>query len=167
VVGLAAGASVSIDALFRSESAGLNRLAFLLVADRGVAAEVVQEAFVEAVARWEVIAGYDRPDLWLRRVVVNRAVSRRRRRRSERLALARVASRRPAGAVGVDDEIDLGAWRLVAGLPVQQRQALALVYGGDLSVADAALVMGCSEGTVKTHLHRGRAAVQRRLEVSG
>jgi len=57
--------------------------------------------------------------------------------------------------------------RLVAGLPLQQRQALALVYGGDLSVADAAIVMGCSAGTVKTHLHRGRAAVQRRLEVSG
>ena len=154
----------SFDELYRSESSGLLRLAFLLVTDRESAADVVQEAFTEAAARWDVIGGYDRPDLWLRRVVIHRATSRRRRRWSEQRALRRVATQRVVEHADGGEPIDPGAWRHVVGLPPQQRTALALVYGCDLSLAEAALVMECSVGSVKTHLHRGRLAVLSRVE---
>jgi RNA polymerase sigma factor (sigma-70 family) len=40
-------------------------------------------------------------------------------------------------------------------LPSKQRAALALRYGGDLSVAEIAASLGVSENTAKTHLARG------------
>ena len=49
-----------------------------------------------------------------------------------------------------------GVWRAVHRLPRRQRQAVALHYVGQLSMAEIADVMGCSEGAVKSHLHRAR-----------
>jgi RNA polymerase sigma-70 factor (ECF subfamily) len=47
----------------------------------------------------------------------------------------------------------------VGALPDGQRTAVLLHYYLDSSVADIAAAMGVSEGTVKTHLHRGRASL--------
>lgn len=58
-----------------------------------------------------------------------------------------------------DAGLNIGIWHLVGALPDRQAHALALVYGMDMSVSEAADVMGCSEGSVKTHLSRGRSAV--------
>ena len=67
------------------------------------------------------------------------------------------ASEVPAAA---DPEL----WRLVRRLPEQQRWAVALHYVEDRPVAEVAAVLGCSEGTVKTHLSRARATLARQLD---
>jgi RNA polymerase sigma factor (sigma-70 family) len=45
-------------------------------------------------------------------------------------------------------------------LPTRQREAVVLRYLADMSEADVGLALGIRQGTVKTHLHRGLAALR-------
>ena len=146
-------------------SRGYRRCAALAYALTGSASngdDLVQEAFSIAFRRWSEIAGYDDPLAWVRKVMVNNAMSRGRKLRRELLALTRLRSRPPAEAPTIDSA-DRELWRLVGELPKQQAAAIALHYIDDLSVESIANVLGCSVGTVKTHLSRGRHALAARL----
>ena len=52
----------------------------------------------------------------------------------------------------------------VAALPTQQRACTVLHYFEGLTDAEIAAVLGVSTGSVKTHLHRARAALAAALE---
>jgi RNA polymerase sigma-70 factor (ECF subfamily) len=52
----------------------------------------------------------------------------------------------------------------LSALPRRQREAFTLRVLEELDVATTARVMGCGEGSVKTHLSRAREALQRQLE---
>lgn len=58
-------------------------------------------------------------------------------------------------------------WAAVRSLPDQQRDAVVLVYGEDLSHAEAAAVLGCSEKTVSWHVHEARKRLRIMLEAVG
>jgi RNA polymerase sigma-70 factor, ECF subfamily len=55
-------------------------------------------------------------------------------------------------------------WRAVRALPEQQRDAVLLVYGEEMSHAEAAELMGCSEKTVSWHVHEARKRLKIALE---
>ncbi len=57
-------------------------------------------------------------------------------------------------------------WVAVRALPDQQRDAVLLVYAEDMSHAEAASIMGCSEKTVSWHLHAARKRLKSVLETA-
>jgi RNA polymerase sigma-70 factor, ECF subfamily len=142
------------DAFATRERRRLVAFAWSLTGDRGVAEDLAQEAMEAAWQRWGEVSGYDRPGAWARRVVANRAAGRGRRAGRERRAYRRWLGGRADEA---EPEMPDGHfWAEVRKLPERQAQAVALFYLEDLPIADIAVVLGCAEGTVKAHLHRGR-----------
>jgi RNA polymerase sigma factor (sigma-70 family) len=109
----------------------------------------------------------DRPDLYLRKVVVNGCNSRLRRRALE----ARVSPREVHAGWDVDrHESDRIVRDAVDALPKRQRMCVVLRYYEDLSEAEMAEVLSCSEGTIKSQLAKARQnmkATLDRIEVRG
>lgn len=147
---------------YRREWHDVAGLAFVLTGNRWVAEELAQEGFAAACARWDRVGGMDKPGAWVRRVVVNKSVSRLRRRGVERRALARMESSGGSQGHGVDDR-SAEVWAAVRLLPKRQGQVIALVYFDGMTISEAGQVIGCSRETARTHLKRGKRALAARL----
>jgi RNA polymerase sigma-70 factor (ECF subfamily) len=121
--------------------------AFLLTGDREEGADLAQEAFVRAYARWRAVSRHPCPEAWLFRVVSNLAVSRHRRERlrfrSER-AWSGWTTATPAPD-GPEPELLSALARLTAA----QRTVVVLRYYADLSVDQVSEVLGKRPGTVR------------------
>ena len=137
------------------------RLAYLLTGDRHDAEDLVQEAFVRCVGRFQHLRTPSSFDAYLRRAIVNLHTSGLRRRRTERAWLERegpVEARRASAMPDIDARVDL--WRSLGRLPARQRAALVLRYYEDLSEQDAAAALGCSVAAVKSLVARGSDALR-------
>jgi RNA polymerase sigma-70 factor (ECF subfamily) len=128
-----------------------------------LAEDVAQEAMLVAYRRWREVGELERPDLWVRRVCANLAVSQFRRRLVELRAIARLTGRRQP-VVELSDQGE-EFWAAVRALPHRQAQATALRYVYEMPLAEIAATLGTSEGTVKQHLSRARHALANRLGV--
>lgn len=152
----------AFEAFYARELRGLVALAHVLTGSHALAEEIAQEAMIVTYRRWDDVCAKDSPVAWVRRVCANLATSAVRRRIIEARAVLRVR-----GGESAVTELDAGAgefWADVRRLPRRQAQAIALFYLYGCSVEDTAHAMGCSAGSVKTHLSRGRAALAPRLE---
>lgn len=150
----------AFEGFYRAHYAPVVRLAYSLTGSRTIAEELAQEAFVTAHGRWDQLHGFDRPDLWVRRVVINRSISFRRREATERRVLGHLHD----PCVAFDPELqDDTLWAAMRELSPRQAEALALFYVEDQPLSEVAKILGLGEETVKTHLKRGRAALAAKL----
>ena len=152
------------NAFYKREFSSVVGLAYALSGNRWAAEELAQEAFLAAHRKWKEVGDYEQPGAWVRRVVSNLATSLVRRRLAEARALVKLAARRPEGLPPLDANDD-EFWRAVRALPKRQAQVIALHYLEDLSVAEIAVTLEVAQGTVKTHLHRGRTELARQLDL--
>jgi RNA polymerase sigma-70 factor (ECF subfamily) len=142
------------DRVVRAARPGLLAIAAAVTLDRAEAEDVVQDALARGFARWDEVGALARPDLWLRRVTVNRAIDVRRRRARFGRAFGRLT-----GEATFRTELGdtVGFWDAVGRLPRRQQEVIVLRAVEDLPVADIAVALDIAEGTVKTTLHAARA----------
>jgi RNA polymerase sigma-70 factor (sigma-E family) len=158
------GADADLHDFVRVAWPRLLRTAHLLCGNREDAEDLTQAALVKVVRHWRRVGRADDPYAYARTVLVNTAASRwRRRRRYDELTAGDRGDPPvpdPAGVVAQRDAVR----RALAELPPRTRAALVLRYFEDLTEAQAAAVLGCSVGSVKSQVSRGLARLRERLD---
>lgn len=137
----------------------LLRSAYLLVADRGQAEDLVQETLFRTYLAWHRLRAREAALAYARTTLVRLAARRARRRwRGEVPDADAGLGAPPAMSRDVDLALDVRA--ALTRLPWGQRVVLVLRYFDDLSEAQTAAVLGCSLGTVKSRAGRGLQALR-------
>jgi len=141
--------------------ARLDATAWLIVRDRELAHDVVQDALMRS---WRDLPGLRDPerfDAWLHRILVNTCLMaiRRRQRRPIEVELepiAPISGADPASVIADRDELD----RAFAHLEPDHRAVVVLRYFVGMPMADIASVMGIPIGTAKSRLNRALASMR-------
>lgn len=142
------------------------RLARTLSGRESDASDLVQETLVRVGMRWRKLDRNGNPGAYARVTLARLHFAQVRRARHE-VSLFLVEDREnPAAdhAPGIEEREAVA--QLLETIPPRQRTALVLHYLEDMSIADIASVMRCSEGTVKSQLSRARDALRRQQSPS-
>ncbi|GAA0386493.1 RNA polymerase sigma24 factor [Acrocarpospora corrugata] len=151
----------AFDEFLAARSTALLRTAVLVCgASPHDAEDLVQGAMEKVYRHWARIR-HDNPEAYARRVVVNAAISRSRRKRVlQEISFARP----PETAVDTPDHGMRDALMTeLRKLPARMRAVIVLRYWEDMSEAETAAALGCSAGTVKSQAARGLARIRERL----
>ncbi len=148
-----------LDGLLRRRAAGLEqflakhrdpmrRLARSIVGNADAAEDAAQEALLQASRHWAELATMDRPDLWLRRVTIRRAVSMLETRHA---AMDEVADTR-------DQTEALAVQHTLAKLTPDMQVLLALAVGERWSYGEIGQALEIPLGTVASRLNIAKKA---------
>jgi len=146
-------------------------LAYRMLGDRERAEDAAQDAFIRAHSALETYKPPDRFASWLYSIASHRCIDLLRKRPFASASIDS-PSWRPVAAEG--REANPGAshdgaeakervHEALGRLPDTQRLAIALIHLQGLSYDEAAEAMGKPVGTVKSHVHRGRAQLKKLL----
>lgn len=141
------------------------RVAVRWLGSREDAEDVTQQVAMKLQA---ALARYDERNAfrgWLYRMTINAARDfQRGKARRAKLVDAYALVHPDRGRATQEDQLNAEAlWRSVRELPEKQRDAVLLVYGEELSHAEAAEIMGVKETTVSWHISNARKALRDKL----
>jgi RNA polymerase sigma-70 factor (sigma-E family) len=144
---------------------GLLAFATALTGQPAAAEDLAQEVLIRAHQRWDQISGLERPDLYVRKMVLNECLSWR--RRSWRLVLA--GDFVPSRGTAPDHEARYAEHAAmlaqIAKLPRRQRAVVVLRYYEDHSDAEIAELLGCAPATVRAYASRALATLRVEMRV--
>ena len=166
----AAGDRASFAALVERHYDMLHRLAWRWSGSRESAEDIAQDVVVKLATAIRSFRGDAAFSTWLYRIAYSTAIDHiRARQRIIPTEPSNVVMMIDASASEAPEETGIGdeLWQAVRALPGQQRDAVLLVYAEEMSHAQAAGIMGCSEKTVSWHLHEARKRLKTSLEAVG
>ena len=145
-----------------SRSPALLRTAWMLTGDARLAEDLLQSALARVWPHWSRVGG-DRPEAYVRKVMVRLQGAWWRRRWNGELPMAEVPQTVACDAYAAADERAV-LRRALLRLPKRQRQTVVLRYYDDLSEREVAALMDCSVGTVKSQAAKGLARLRTALQ---
>jgi RNA polymerase sigma-70 factor (sigma-E family) len=138
----------------------LRRTAYLMCGDWDQASDHVQEGLIRVYVAWPRLTRAGGEYAYARKAVVSAFIDHARRRSSTEVATDGGFDV-PSGHDVAESVTARDALRTaLAALPSRQRACVVLRYFEDLSVADTATALGCSEGTVKSQTSRALASLR-------
>ncbi len=140
----------------------LLRFAYLVTRSQDAAEDAVQSALTDALRHWDRVRRTRDPDAYVRRMVVNAHVSGWRRWGRRESPVPDVRDRALPDPAAAHAQRDL-VWEVCGALPTRQRAAVVLRFYEDLDYPEIAAVLGISEVTARSHVHRALAALRTRL----
>lgn len=153
--------------LIDRHSRRLYSLLYRLSGDHHAAQDLAQDVWLAAYRDYGKFQGRADPFTWLYRIAVNRFKRYYRKQRLRLwLGLDQVPEAAESGEIteALDqDQRSRAVASAVAGLPADFRTAVALFYFEDRDCRSIAEIVGCSEGTVKSRLWRGRRMLAKKL----
>lgn len=159
--------SSGFDEFVIARTAGLLRFAYLMTADTALSQDLVQEALIKVYKRWSTVRSVDRPDAYVRRMLVNQYVSWRRRLLNREVPTALIPDLVPMdSAESIFTERDL-VWRALQRLTRRQRSVLVLRYYEDLADEEIAKILGCATSTVRSLASRALQSLRADLDTTG
>lgn len=145
--------AVSFRDFVASRRPPLHRAAFLLAGNGHAADDLVQAALLKAAMHWERVSAAGNPEAYVRRILYTTHVSLWRRLRGREVSTSEVVDR--PGPVTEDNLlVRMDLQRALALLTAKQRAVLVLRFYEDLTEVQAASVLQCSVGAVKSQTHR-------------
>jgi RNA polymerase sigma-70 factor (sigma-E family) len=146
-----------------ASSARLRRTAFLICGDWQHAEDAVQNAMVKLYVSWARVRDRESLDGFVRTTLIRGLIDEGRRpwRRERPVEVLPDRADSGSGRSGSDDRMTMLS--ALAGVPPRQRAVLVLRFYEDRDVAEAARLLGCSEGTVKSQTARGLARLRELL----
>ena len=159
--------------LYERRYADMVRFAAFLTGDVHAAQDVAQEAFVRLLDAWGRLTEPERAEAYLKATIVNLVRGEHRRREtagrhrrgetavrqgSAHLSLVASAEDDAIGRVGRQHVLDA-----VSALPIRQRACVVMRHWMRMSETEIAATLGVSVGSVRTHVKRGTATLQRTL----
>lgn len=163
---LRAGDEHAFTALYRRRQAGLYRFALQMSGSATIAEEVTQETFlalIEDAGRYDPAKGSVASFLY--GIARNQVLRRPERARSVKWTDTEDDDPASVAAEGLDPLEDLTrretverVRRAVLSLPESYREVVVLCDLQEVSYAEAAAALDCAVGTIRSRLHRGRAA---------
>ncbi len=145
-------------AFYRFEHPVQVRRAYLMTGSRATAHELVHDAFVGLLERWETV---EQPGAYLNRSVTNACRRHGRRRRDSEAQVLDLTD--TAGPIGGGTEgVEIAD--LLLALPFRQRAAIVLRFYAGLTENEIAAALDCRPGTIGPAIHRGLAKLKEALE---
>jgi RNA polymerase sigma-70 factor (sigma-E family) len=141
----------------------LRRTAFLLCGDWHTAEDLTQSALAQVFVSWRRIRRRDAAHAYATRTLVNLYLADRRLRRVDEVLTGSVPDRPAEQQM---PETRLWVRGLLASLPPRARAVVVLRYWDDLSVEQAAQVLGCSTGNIKSQSARALDRLRAGLDAS-
>jgi RNA polymerase sigma-70 factor (sigma-E family) len=142
----------------------LRRMAFLLCGNWHTAEDLAQTALAKVFASWPRIRRQEAVHAYATRTLVNTFLADRRLRRSAEIPTERLPDRAVGGPA---PETRIVVLEALATLPPRSRAVVILRYWADLDVEQAAAVLGCSPGTVKSTTARALSRLRGVLDSTG
>ena len=145
----------AFDAFVRARLPDLVRFGRALSGSTEAGQDLVQDALERTLLAWNRLDSRADPEGYVRRIMVNRNIS----------IWRKFGREHPTDRIydsGTEDaHFDDDLWRALKSLPTKQRAVIALRYYEDMSEADIARTLGCSDGTVKSQASKALVKLRR------